>query len=337
MFLIAALLVGAFLVRAQMRQERSEPEPVLPSAYPFGADSVWRQDVSTAPVAADSDVMIDGLAAQVADHYGGVAAFNVNSYTASYYEVGPDTPRVDVAWDNCQDKDYTPKGLLGKGGQLSQIPVPADAVPAEGRDAQLTIYSPSTDQLWELWRAKQVGGEWGACWGGRIDGVSQSPGYFSGGFGASASGLAISGGMVWVDDARAGRIDHALSLAVLDVRHWKTVSWPAQRSDGGDKSEAAIPAGTRLRLDPRLDLNGLALTPMGRLIAQAAQKYGFIVTDKSGAVAVTAESGGVRASEDPWPKLLGGKKSYEVMAGFPWDRLQALPQDYGKPEEATAA
>jgi hypothetical protein len=275
--------------------------------------------------------MVAGLAKQVADHYGGVAAFNVNAYTASFYEVGASTARTDVAWDNCQDKSYTPRGLLHQGGQFSQIPIPEDASPAVGRDAQLTIYSPSTDELWELWKAKRVNGRWQACWGGRIDAVSKSPGYFLDGFGASASGLAISGGMVWLDDARAGKIEHALSLAIVDVANWKTVSWPAQRSDGGDRSDDAIPAGTRLRLRPSVDLDTLHLSPIARTIAEAAKTYGFIVTDKSGAVAVTAQSGASTTSAgDSWKVLMDGKRSFEVMAGFPWDQLQALPEDYGQ-------
>lgn len=328
---VVALLVTWLVVRSQEQSEGPGPTTVLPEGYPFGSGSVWRQDVSRAPVADGSSVMVRGLAQQVADHYGGVAAFNVNSYTASYYEVGPDTPRVDVEWDNCQGKKYTPKGLVGEGGQLSQVPVPDDAVPASGRDAQLTVYDSSSDQLWELWRAKKVDGRWKACWGGRIDHVSRSPGFFTGGFGASGSGLAISGGMVWEDDVRNGRIDHALSLAILDVKHWKTVSWPAQRSDGSNRSDDAIPAGTRLRLDPSVDVADLGLSPVAAMIARAAQTYGFIVTDKSAAVAVTAQSGENRATDDAWPTLLAGKKSYEVMKGFPWDRLQALPQNYGEP------
>ncbi len=76
------------------------------------------------------------------------------------------------------------------------------------------------------------------------------------------------------------------------------------------------------------------LTPIGKMVAKAAQKYGFIVTDKSGAVALTAESGTPTKNAtgiDPWPKLMGGKQPYEVMRNFPWERLQALPMNYGKP------
>ncbi|MGI4893877.1 MAG: hypothetical protein ACRYF3_02050, partial [Janthinobacterium lividum] len=142
-----------------------------------------------------------------------------------------------------------------------------------------------------------------------------------------------------------------------DVRHWKTVSWPAQRSDGGDHAETAIPEGTRFRLDPSLDLDTLALSPMARMVARAAQTYGFIVTDRSGAVAVTAQSGaaavttqggaaavttqsgaaavttqgGAAAGDGPWPGLLGGVPSYQVMADFPWHQLQALPMNFARP------
>ncbi|MGI4893806.1 MAG: hypothetical protein ACRYF3_01680 [Janthinobacterium lividum] len=350
------VLLAVVLVRSQRPESPATPAlPVIPALpapaaadYPFGDASEWRRDVRSAPVAAESATLVQSLARQVADHYGGVAAFNVNSYTASFYPVGPDVATVDVEWDNCQDKDYTPRGLLGAGGQFTAIPIPDTAQPSAGRDAQLTVYSPATDQLWELWRARRTGGHWQACWGGRIDHVSHSPGFFTHGFGASASGLAISGGMVWVDDAQAGRIDHALSLAVIDVRHWKTVSWPAQRSDGGDHAETAIPEGTRFRLDPSLDLDTLALSPMARMVARAAQTYGFIVTDRSGAVAVTAQSGaaavttqsgaaavttqsGAAAGDGPWPGLLGGAPSYQVMADFPWDQLQALPMNFARP------
>ncbi|WP_432507753.1 malectin domain-containing carbohydrate-binding protein, partial [Kineococcus arenarius] len=41
----------------------------------FGARSVWKQDISTAPVAADSAPMVSRLAQEVASSYNGVAAF----------------------------------------------------------------------------------------------------------------------------------------------------------------------------------------------------------------------------------------------------------------------
>jgi hypothetical protein len=305
-----------------------------PPGSPFGAGSVWRASVSSAPLAADSATLVRALAAQVSDHWGGVAAFNAWQYNTSFYTVTAATPGVDVVWDNCQGKPYTPAGLLGSGGQFSSVPIPVDAVPATGRDAELTVYSPSRDQLWELWKATHHADGWHACWGGRIDHVSTSPGFFSGGFGASASGLAVAGGVVSFADVRHGSIDHALALAIVDAAPWRIVSWPAQRSDGSSGSSSPIAEGTRFRLDPSVDVDRLNLTPVAKMVAKAAQQYGFIVTDKAGAVSVIGESGaGVQAATgvNPWTAIIGKTPSYLVMRNFPWDKLEALPRNYGKP------
>jgi hypothetical protein len=309
--------------------------PYAPLGGPFGASSVWKQNISTAPLAANSAAEIANLVPQVTSLYGGIAAFNVNQYNTTFYTATAATPKVDVGFNNCQNKPSTPTGLLGPGGEFSQVPIPANAVPATGTDGELTIWSPSSDQLWEFWVAQRdANGNWTACWGGRIDHVSSSPGYFSNGYGASASGLAISGGMIEIEDARAGVINHALALAIPSPAIWSDVSWPAQRSDGGSTDSAAIPEGTRLRLDPSINVDALPLTPIAKLVAKAAQKYGFIVTDSSGAVAVVAESGAADqklTGVNPWAAFMGSTPDYLTMRNFPWASLQALPKNYGQP------
>ena len=112
------------------------------------------------------------------------------------------------------------------------------------------------------------------------------------------------------------------------------MSWPAQRSDGWDGDADAIPEGTHLRLDPTINVDALPLHPLARMVAKAGQKYGFIVTDKSGAVAVVAESGAPYEAwrgVNPWTALIRGTPMYNVMRNFPWQSLQVLPKDYGKP------
>jgi hypothetical protein len=318
------------------------PLPAAPPAVlslpnggtPFGAGSVWRTSVAGGPLAANSAIMVADLASQVAVRYGGIAAFNVARYNTSFYTAAAGTPAADVVWDNCQHKTYVPAGLVGPGGQFAAVPIPADAVPAAGSDAELTVYSPSTDQLWEFWIAVHRADGWHACWGGRIDHVSTNPGFFTGGFGASASGLAVAGGMVSLADMRRGSIDHALTLAIVDAAPWNVVSWPAQRSDGSPGSTSLIAEGTRFRLDPSVNVDALALTPVAKMVAKAAQQYGFIVTDKAGAVSVIAESGAgvqARTGVNPWTAIMGSTPDYLMMRNFPWDKLQALPQNYGKP------
>jgi hypothetical protein len=315
-----------------------EEQDSPPAGYPFGATSVWRADVGAAPVAKNSRAVVRYLADTVEDVYGGIAAFNVRRYNNNLYVVPPGTPAVDVAFDDCQDKGYVPSGLTGPGGQFTAVPVPTGAVPAAGGDSTMSIYSPESDQLWEFWRIHQSpDGQWSACWGGRIDSVSENPGFFPDGFGASASGLATTGGTVSLADVRSGEINHALALVVTHPAIYKRVSWPAQRSDGWDPHPDAVPEGTRLRLDPSVDIDELRLTPVAEMVARAAQQYGFIVTDKGGAVAVTADGGAAEQATtgvDPWEAILGDVPTYEVMKNFPWEHLQALPQNYGRPSKA---
>ncbi|WP_345712001.1 NPCBM/NEW2 domain-containing protein, partial [Kineococcus glutinatus] len=312
----------------------------MPAGGVFSPGTAWRKDVRSAPVHENSPAMVQNVTDQVAKYYGGVAAFNAYSYSTSVYTVPANQPRVDVRWSNCQGWSWTPKDLLGPGGQFNQVPIPADAVPAKGTDSQLTIYSPSTDQLWEFWIAKQVDGQWSACWGGRIDGVSHSQGQFPGTFGASASGLAIAGGTIGIKDVQSGVIDHAIALHLPAPGTHTEVSWPATRSDGFDTSAGRVPEGTRLRLDPSLNVDALALHPIAKMVAKAAQKYGFVVTDTAGCVAVIAESPAAAIAAtgvDPWKALMGATPDYAVMKNFPWAKLQALPADHGRAEAEAAA
>lgn len=301
---------------------------------------MWATRIRAAPISYNSAVLVKELTEQVRSGPGGNAAFNVWRYNTSVVTAAKGQPRVDVSFANCQHKPSTPAGLEGPGGQFTAVPIPVDALPAAGTDAELTVYSPSTDQLWEFWKVQHTEGRWSACWGGRLNQVSRSLGYFQDGFGASASGIATLGGIVTIADARVGRIDHGLALAIVDPAPWNQVSWPAQRSDGSPSSTSAVAEGTRFRLDPAVDVDKLNLSPLGKTIARAAQQYGFIVTDKAGAVSVIAQSGAVAAAKngtDPWGSILGGVASYNVLKGFPWASLQALPKNYGRPITAGAS
>lgn len=306
----------------------------VPVAGVFGTRSVWRTRIGDAPRARDSARLVRNLHHQVTSRYGGVAAFNVAQYNASFYRVPADQERVTVLWDDCQGKTLLPTGLYGRAGQFLQVPLPSNAVPATGTDGNLVIYQPGTDTMWDLWKARRKPDGWHACWGGRMNRVSRAGGWFSDGYGSSASGLSVIGGSIGIREVRAGRIEHALALAIPSPAAAERVSWPAQRSDGFDTSADAVPEGTRFRLDPTLEVGRLKLHPIAAMIARAAQRYGFIVTDRSGAVAVVTESGAPTrqaTGTDPWPKLMRGTPDYLIMKNFPWQHLQALPRDYGRP------
>lgn len=300
----------------------------------FGSASVWKTPQLASALNPASAAMTANLVGQVQKYYGGVAALNVWQSNESLITAPAGTATTRVIFDDCQHKGYTPAALYGPGGFFLNVPIPANAVPATGTDAGMAIYSASTDQLWSFWKASHQADGWHACWGGRIDSVSTSPGYFLNGGGATATGLSSEGGAVTIRDVESGVIDHAMSLAIPDPAKYTNFSWPAQRSDGSVASTSNIPEGTRFRLDPSINVAALKLTPVARMIAVAAQKYGFIVSDKAGAVSVITESGNSIAAatgRNPWTALLGATPSYSVLANFPWASMQALPANQGKP------
>jgi hypothetical protein len=310
----------------------------MPRGGIFNPQSAWRLDIRTAPVARGSAEQVKGLVEQVEQHYGS-AALNINYYSTTFYTASARTTPRDVTYDDsCLKAGYTEPKIKQA---FAAVPIPDDAVPVGGTDSELTVWRPSTDQLWEFWSAKRTNKGWSACWGGRLDNVSRGPGYFGERTGATATSLPNAGGMVGIREAQALRIDHALSLQLVRSEHFDTFSYPAQRSDGWnpDRVPHRIPQGSRLRLDPLLDVTKLGLPPLGQAIARAAQQYGFIVTDTSGAVAVLAESGlpGKRATgTDPWKAILGGHTPSRLLEKFPWDRVQVLPRDYAKPGRGDA-
>ena len=294
--------------------------------------------MADAPVNADSAAIVADLQRQVGEHNGGVASFNVWKYNAAILTVGASQPRIDIAFDDCQHKGQTPRGLTGEGGQFTDVPLPADAIPNPGTDSALALVSPQTHELWEFWKLKKGADGWSACWGGHIEDTRTNPGYFADGFGASASGLAGVAGAMYLSDVRAGRIDHALTIAIPSPAPWKRISWPAQRSDGGSGNTSPIRMGTRLKLPMSVDVDALPLSRIGKLVAHAAQDHGLIVSETAGTVSIGGESGAEEklvTGTNPWTGLLAGEKSYEVLHDFPWGQLQALPFDYGEPAGST--
>jgi len=304
-----------------------------PAAIFGTARNPFALDVSGAPTEGNSAQMVADLVPQVTNNWGGVAAFNATRYNASVNVASPDDPKVKVTFDDCQNKGATPAGLYDGHKMFLDVPMPANLRASEGTDKSVTIYQPSSDKLWEFWVTKNIDNAgrsgFSACWGGRIDDVSKSSGQHTEYFGSSASGLAQPGSMVTVAEAKAGKINHAIGLALMRTRAG-TQWWPAVRNDGNTPGDNVIPEGARLRLKPGADLNGL--TPLGKTIGEAAKKYGFLVVDTSGAVAVagqdapTADGKGSRWDTE----VFGGVPDYQQLKGFPWDQLEVVQAGYGK-------
>jgi hypothetical protein len=342
---------------------------------PFAANSFWNTPLpDNAPVSPNNTTYQSDLQYDLCNYfpvqtspsnpcvipsYGGL---NTNSFSIPIYVVPADQPLVGVNPVCANPKSgtaFTPPAGFEQNVIGSGVPIPADASGAAGTDEAIVIYQPSTNTEWEMWQfQKGSDGSWQACDAGIITNVSQSDGAFPPPYGLSASGLSKLGSVPRVQELEAGQIDHPMSLS-LPIRLSKGTlpantpgategySWPANRTDGKSTDPTEIAEGQRFRLPPNLDLSQYDLTPVALVIAQAAQKYGFIVVDGAGGVSIELSDSapyttaglpnpytagpGVGGVNNGNKGLFDGVPNYLVMKNFPWDQLQALPYNYGEP------
>jgi hypothetical protein len=366
----AALVLGCVGVSSP---ERASAEPLQPPIY-FPASVLSQPIPANAPLDARSNQMVQELRNQAF----GVAhdvAFNCrrsvnlelkwwspeelrwchqmnyradiqqDSYAPPVYTVGAAQPPVAVKLDA-----YAPD----LSAAVSAVPIPTNAIPAPGTDGQMIIWQPSSDTMWEFWRARSLSDGWHAGWGGRIQNVSTSPGHYRdilntnrlcagptvtwcerhiwGGPSARIPNLV---GLMTIAQLESGHVDHALTIA-LPNNLQNAWSWPAQGTDGPGNS--IIPQGARFRVDPNLDLNAWfaslknpdgsqrPIPPILRMITVAAQRYGLVVVNTGGSVSFYAENwrpSGNNVYDGPGG-LFGGLRSWQFTVDFPWEHLQAL-------------
>jgi hypothetical protein len=206
---------------------------------------------------------------------------------------------------------------------FAAVPLPDDARAAAGDDAELVVWQPSTDTLWEFWQLRRHNDGWRASWGGRMERVSASSGAYThpnANWGTTASSLALAGGVITPGELSRNQIDHALAIGIPRARAGE-YSLPAQRTDGRSTCAHAVPEGARFRIDPALDIDGLGLDRPVAALARAAQRYGIVVRDQSAAVAFYAQNP-TPLGADPYPELLGWKAPWDLLASFPWQHLR---------------
>ncbi|MEO7495952.1 MAG: discoidin domain-containing protein [Massilia sp.] len=305
----------------------------LPTDAVFSPTSFWYTKIpAVVSLHPNSNGFKNDFLRQIKAYYGNVTV-NTNSYASPVYTAAAGTATKKVQFWDCQGKGYADAGLTS---QWASVPIPAGAQPSSGTDGEMTVYQPSTDTIWEFWQTKNSGGTWQACWGGRLQNASKSQGIWPASYGTTATGLPFLGGQITAEELARGEIRHAIGIALVDLEKSSVVSWPAARSDGYNPGGAAnrIPEGLRFRLDPSVNVDALSIHPVAKIIAKAAQKYGFVVWDKAGAISVRVQnpkSYTALGKTDPYKALFGGTAEYALLNGFPWDRLQFLPMNYGKP------
>jgi hypothetical protein len=113
--------------------------------------------------------------------------------------------------------------------------------------------------------------------------------------------------------------------------------WPAQHADVGYIANPYLPEGAIFRFPASLNLDAYDLSPYARMVANAIQTYGMVLTDRASNVAFYAEDyrtypglsdpyGGTTGIFDNLPNNGSG-----LFRNFPWGQLVMIaPQ--GTPE-----
>jgi len=260
----------------------------LPATFkPFSPSSLWNTPIPASPeIDPDSTQMIANLSATSpyfgADFVKWTTPVHVIDSTQSrkvnvYSIKGPRSPDVD------------PKA----NGIIENIPMPAGIWPDPEQDGHMVMVDPYARKSWEFSRfGMDTNGNYIAStisiWD--LDGVGSST-PFSGSYwwarGSNGAGMPWIGGIIRPEEIAAGEISHAILCATPVNRKCtangqkEQVCIPACRTDGWGIGTAYIPEGTRLQLDPNLDLDALKLSRDTKVVARAMQKYGMIVSDNS--------------------------------------------------------
>jgi hypothetical protein len=307
------------------RQSCSQKRECTPrgSARPFAPSSFWNQQIAPEARIEPRSKRYVGHLLRTIDEHG--TWMNTTKWSTPVYTVGAGHPTQRVV----VDQPLWAQRALREA--FAQVPIPDDARPAPDSDGHLVIWQPSTDTMWEMWRARKDIDGWHMQFGGRIDNVSKSSGIFpkSPGWGSTATGLSVLGGLVRISELQAGRINHALALGLPGPARGRVV-WPAQRGDGDSDHPDAIPEGTRLRIDPDVDLDKLNMPTFTRILAEAAQRYGIVVVDRAGSVAFAGEDPAPYGSNPYWPSpngFFGGKLPDQLLKSFPWSKLEVVKPD----------
>jgi hypothetical protein len=259
------------------------------------------------------------------------------------YYADATTPRVRVIVDN--EPDW---GTNDLSQQL--VPIPANAVANSGSDGKIVIVDSTAGKVYDLWAAQVVNGQWHAAWGGvyALDGSGSSPNpdYTSTTREGvpvatpwpqptsrdTGSGVSSYQGVVRTREIANGSIDHALVFATDHACGPSSTGpyrFPATTTDGNYTGSDCIPEGTRIQLDPSINVDAIpGITPGEKAVAKALQRYGAYVNDNSPDRMSFAFEAPKTGTVDPYPAA-GFTGDYYNMPHIPWSSIRVLRNWHG--------
>jgi hypothetical protein len=300
--------MATFLTRALGLDPMQPPSAGDPGATYWAASSPFNQPIPTNP-------RIDPNSGQMAARLDGYPIFDLYEYGIAIHHVDSSAPMVEVTctadWGVCPTESLNP------------VPIPDETRPPPGSDGNTVLVDWSRRRAFSMHQpVKNADGSWSATWVTVAD-LLGSGVPAQGGNGSGASHLA---GVVELHEIAEGKIDHALVFST-DALCRDELRYPARKTDGQSDLANCIPAGTRVQLDPALNIDALGLSPGSEAVARALQDYGAYAVDRGGAtMALYFQVAPDATSQNPGKiyRDAGFSRDYFGSSGIPWDHLRVL-------------
>ena len=275
---------------------------------PYQDSSIWNTpiDWSIAEIHPMNDLMMDAFFKD--SNWIGT---DTSQYTPNIYLVSNNTPLVPVKLKEYRFRDAIKDTAIqyGEPAGIVRMPLPSDARPAAGTDAQLVVINIDTGEEWGLNNGSRDGyGNWIA--GGVYRYSIQNSGIPPEGFGQRGAGIGQLAGIVRQCEVDRGKIAHAVTIAydfpctaeVCEHNGWPASIPPFRKTDGKGTSPYDIPEGARIAIRPeisRRNIEKACLEIRGCIVwALNMQQYGGFIVDNSGHPKTYAE-GNATANWDP--------------------------------------
>jgi hypothetical protein len=304
----------------------TKPPPPPPPGGPYRAfsdDSYWNTPVpSNAPIDPRSGNYVGYLKRNNVGNFVMLSGADRDGFWG--------TP---IYWADTSDPTYQVKSTrYYVPPEFTALRIPRGAKPDPSSDAEMMIYDLAKGYVAALWLAKYdpYSDTWTAGGGdvfyvgsNGLDGrLPESDEHRNTGAhrGAAPPIFAIR-----LDEVQAGSINHVLKVAIPNPN--RSFVFPMTGSDGHSTDPNAPPEGARFRLKRSIDLDRMNLTPAQYAVAKAAQDYGFVVTDVSGAP-VAAGLENVVAEGRGW--RWNGVLAWDSLRVFPLDAYEFIQNGNGR-------
>jgi hypothetical protein len=307
--------------------------PALLGQQIFPTDYPWNQNISSAPVAANSAAIIAHIGGSIGIHpdWG---ADSPSAGTSPLYGIpynvvhGNSTAKVNVVIDNYPGES-----------DILAVPMPANPViegdyqggpnpngggynPGQRGDSHLIVWDEDNNIAYEFYGATRpsdptlfpnTSGVELPHTDGRWHAAQESVWHMSadsfrplGNTSADAAGLSILAGLARPDEGLPaglggqGAINHALRFTLPSGDVNPQYIYPASHVVGTSAGSTKLPFGARLRLMNTPAVNAVIATlgPEAQIVARAMQQYGLVLADIGSAMYVSGASGSVDANNN---------------------------------------